>query len=882
MKTEIEGFGPGSSKSLAPNYHFLFDSLPGLMIILSPEAGFPVITATDAYLRIAVKTRESIVGKSIFENFPDNDPSENEANGAEALRSSLLRCVATHEADSMPIQKYSYEISKGVFRTAYWSVRNSPVIDSSGKIQYLVHEVKDVTEYVNDVSSKAQTLDPKNESSERTQREIEIYLRTVDVQKTNEKLRSREENLLKTKKELLNQLFDRALELEKSEADIKILFAALKENQEWLAATLRSIGDAVIATSSDPDARLVFMNSVAEQLTGWSFEEARGKPVRDILNILDRSGQNPIENSIDRMLRSKDRVGLSTQSVLKSKNEVQYTIEDVAAPILDAQAEMSGVVLVFRDITAREANLRSTETAKAEVENERENFRKLFRQTPEMVCILYGPEHTFEFVNKAHAVALGFDATGMNVREAQPESVEVHGILDEVYRTGVTAELREIPVTLGTKLRYFNLTYAPRFDVDGNVNGVMILGSEITEQIEAREIMIKAKDFSEAANASKSAFIANMSHEIRTPIGVIRGFCELLQDYDISPAERHEYLSRIVRNTKGLTRIIDDILDLAKVESGKLEIEEIKFSLKDLLNEVVEMFVDLAREKQIVLELEISRNLPETLHSDPTRLRQILVNIIGNAIKFTNQGSVRVLVTCKKDSYRGMSYEIRVIDSGIGLSQDQADRLFQPFVQADGNTNRLYGGTGLGLAISRRLADALGGSIVIEDFNEGRGCTFVIAFYDGIKSIEAGKVRSLTSPSRQSSPQIKDVEKKALSDLHILVADDSTDNQMLVKRILAKNGALVDLANNGEEAIEKGMAKDFDLVLMDLQMPKVDGYEATRSLRAKGFLKPIIALTAHAMLEERIKTKEAGCNAHLTKPINSVELIETIRSLSRI
>jgi PAS domain S-box-containing protein len=879
MRKEIENLG-SAGQALAMNYRFLFDNLPRLMILLSPDPEFRIITATDSYLKTAFQKRDDIAGKSIFECFPDNNPSDDQADGADSLRASLMQCLETREAASMPIQKYSHEISKGNFRTAYWSVRNSPILDHDGKLLYIIHEVEDVSDYVNDVSSRAQTAERKPNKEAQSQNEIEVYLRATEVQKANKRLRSREEKLLETKKELLDKLFDRTLELEKSETDIKILFSALKENQEWLAATLRSIGDAVIATSSDSDAKLVFMNSVAEKLTGWKFEDARGKPIAEILNVFDKSGTNPIESSIVRLLRTRERTGISSQSVLKSKTHDQYIIEDVAAPIVDTHGEISGIVLVFRDITDRELNQRVTEDAKAEVENERENFRKLFRQTPEMVCILFGPEHTFEFVNKAHAVALGFDATGMTVREAQPESIEVHGILDEVYRTGITAELREIPVTVGPKLRYFNLTYAPRFDVNGHVNGVMILGSEITGQFEARETMIKAKEFSEAANASKSAFIANMSHEIRTPIGVIRGFCELLQDDDISPAERHEYLSRIVRNTKGLTRIIDDILDLAKVEAGKLEVEEITFSLKALIYEVMDMFVDIAREKNIELELLNPNELPEAVSSDPTRLRQILINIVGNALKFTSSGSVRLEVKSSRESTRGLKYEIRVIDSGIGLTQSQADRLFQPFVQADGNTNRLYGGTGLGLVISRRLADALGGSIEIENFSEGAGCTFVISFYDGIKTPSDQTdvwVDPKVSELRASAPQSA---QKILSNLHILVADDSIDNQMLVKRILSKNGATVELASNGEEAFEKGMASQFDLVLMDLQMPMVDGYEATRRLRAKGFTKPIVALTAHAMLEERAKTKEAGCNAHLTKPINSVELIETIKSLS--
>lgn len=526
------------------------------------------------------------------------------------------------------------------------------------------------------------------------------------------------------------------------------------------------------------------------------------------------------------------------------------------------------------------------EEARRVMENQRENFRNLFRQTPEMVCVLGGPEHVFEFVNPAHVRVLGFDATGQKVREAQPESVEVHGILDEVYRTGTTAFLHEIPVTVGPRLRYFNLTYAARRAVDGRVNGVMILGSEITEQIDAREAMKRAKEAADEANQAKSTFMAHLSHELRTPLGVIAGFCELLNEGGLSPEEHSDYLEKIAKNARGLARMVDEILDLSKVEAGKLEIELGEFALKPLMVEVLDLFTELARDKAIGLELSIDEGCPETLYSDAARVRQILINLVGNAIKFTSEGRVSISVSLGHKSASVPQLTIRVQDSGIGLSSEAAQQIFRPFVQAHANSKRRFGGSGLGLAISKRLAEALGGSLVLESSAEGKGCTFALRFPENLNPpAETSQAPSPADPKAElatqgdRAPLSREPQAswpQPLAGLHILLAEDTVDNQVLISRILRRSGAEVTLAQDGIEAVEHALRYKFDLVLMDLQMPRLDGLEATRTLRKAGFDRPIVALTAHAMREELSQTLSAGCSSHLTKPIDFRKLLQTI------
>lgn len=396
--------------------------------------------------------------------------------------------------------------------------------------------------------------------------------------------------------------------------------------------------------------------------------------------------------------------------------------------------------------------------------------------------------------------------------------------------------------------------------------------SDLNRSLQETEL---AKVAAENANETKSAFLANMSHEIRTPLGAILGFSELLQDLSLSLDERNQFIETIIRNGHSLTKIIDDILDLAKVESGKLEVEEIEFSIHSLMNEVMDLFREKAKEKGIFLLQSIEEDVPSHLFSDPTRLRQILINVVGNAIKFTDLGGVKVVLKARPNGEGTVELRIEVKDTGRGLTQEQADRLFQPFMQADNSTTRQYGGTGLGLALSKRLAEALGGTITIADCAPQIGCTFVVTL---VTSTSTNENRKYSNDSFQSTHR-KNV--LPLENIKVLLVDDSEDNQLLVATLLEKNGARVRVAGNGAEAVVVATSNSFDVVLMDIQMPQMDGYEALRELKSRAYTVPVIALTAHAMVEERMKTKAAGFAAHLTKPLDKTEVVNTVVLLAR-
>ncbi|CAN5430021.1 hypothetical protein BH10BDE1_BH10BDE1_04980 [soil metagenome] len=386
---------------------------------------------------------------------------------------------------------------------------------------------------------------------------------------------------------------------------------------------------------------------------------------------------------------------------------------------------------------------------------------------------------------------------------------------------------------------------------------------------EALKVAARTQAEAEMANSTKSAFLANMSHEIRTPLGAMLGFSELLKEPLLSNQERDQYIETINRNGQALTRIIDDILDLAKVEAGRLEIEEIDFSFFTLLAEAVELFKEKVRAKGLYLILNIDESVPSHISSDPTRIRQILNNIIGNAVKFTVRGGVRITVKAVQDIEGPLKISIDVKDTGPGLNEEQQSRLFQPFMQADNATTRQFGGTGLGLALSRRLSEALGGTVKISECKFGHGCTFSIDFVAAVG-------RSTQDALTKFGAHGQNFEVLPLKDIRILVADDSPDNQYIVKRNLNKCGAVVDLANDGKDALNKIAAAAYDLVLMDIQMPVLDGYHAMKELVAMKYDRPVIALTAHAMTEERMKTSAAGFAAHVTKPIDFPELNKTI------
>jgi len=384
----------------------------------------------------------------------------------------------------------------------------------------------------------------------------------------------------------------------------------------------------------------------------------------------------------------------------------------------------------------------------------------------------------------------------------------------------------------------------------------------------------RARFEAEAANRTKSAFLANMSHEIRTPLGVILGFSDLIANEIPVTDEIKLYLQTIRRNGEDLSKLIDELLDLSKVEAGKLEIEIIPTTVSEVLSEIWSSFTDLARRKNVKLTVHVEDDVPHLIQTDPTRLRQILKNIIGNALKFTQDGAVAINVSLAPGrGFKPGQLLMAVTDTGRGISPMEQKRLFEAFNQADSSTTRSYGGTGLGLFLSRRLARALGGDIVLEKSSLGFGSTFVI-------SIDIAAVGDQPKRELTVAPEIKPASPpealKELAGLDILVAEDAPDNQVLIRRILTRRGATVHIAENGEEAIKEAMAHPYDIILMDVQMPLLDGYGATSQLRQLGYKGSIVALSAHAMKDERAKSIAVGCNEHLTKPVDVKRLVGVI------
>ncbi len=398
------------------------------------------------------------------------------------------------------------------------------------------------------------------------------------------------------------------------------------------------------------------------------------------------------------------------------------------------------------------------------------------------------------------------------------------------------------------------------------------------KQYEVRDLLQalnNAKDEAERANLSKTQFLANMSHEIRTPIGAILGFTDLMKNPANAPEENLNYMGIVERNSQQLLRLIDDILDLSKVEAGKMTIEQIEFSFAEMLTDFIAVMAFKAGEKGIGFQFDVESKVPDILYTDPVRLRQILTNTVGNALKFTDKGSVEFCV-----HYEEPCLKFVVKDTGVGISKEQQSRLFQPFAQADTSTTRKFGGTGLGLVLSRRLSENLGGKLELQESDPHFGSTFVIVINSPLlpHAKLVGKealVYSATQPRTLN-------RSRALTGLKVLLVEDSPDNQILITTYLRKEGAKIKVASDGLQGVEAALSGNYDVLLMDIQMPLLDGYEATRSLREKGYAKPIIALTAHAMIEERNKCLEAGFDDFLTKPIRREHLVKALAGYTEL
>ncbi len=677
---------------------------------------------------------------------------------------------------------------------------------------------------------------------------------------------------------------------------------ALRESEERFKSIADHAQDALILM--DHEGRISYWNKAAEGMFGWSVQEALGKHLHSALAPARYEAEHQAAFLRFNETGHGPAVGkVSTLSALR-RDGTEFPIElSLSSVRLHGRWSAIGIV---RDITKRQA-------VEAALRDSEERLQRILNSVHAGILVIDAETHEVIDANRAALEMIGTTKKdlagrrchgnicpheerrcpvtefGQTIDNAETTLRTAAGYHTPILKTVVRTDLEGRACLLESFVDISDRKHAEQKLRESNTMMVEALASEKRTAVQLEAAMGElelATEWAQAATQAKTEFLANMSHEIRTPMTAILGFAEDLLDEDLPKGDRIAAVQTIRNNGQYLLEIINDILDISKIEAGKLEVERIRFDVADLIEEVRLLMKVRADGKGLPLDFEYVGALPESIHSDPTRLKQILINLIGNAIKFTETGGVRLVTRflvpdpTSHDAPGEPMIQFEVIDTGVGMAPDQVAQLFQPFAQADNSTTRKYGGTGLGLTISKRLAGMLGGDIAVES-EPGVGSAFRVTVATGPLDGVAMQERPAEAVQRKTETAFHAPAASVRLDCCILLAEDGPDNQRLISYVLTRAGAEVTIAENGQVAVEKALAardegNPFDIILMDMQMPVMDGYEATRRLRGQGYTGPIVALTAHAMASARTACTEAGCDDYATKPIDRAELFATI------
>lgn len=631
----------------------------------------------------------------------------------------------------------------------------------------------------------------------------------------------------------------------------KELEAHLVQDKNFIDAIVQN-ADSIIATIQY-DGTMNFLNEYGQHFTGYTLQDVSSEPffwVRFIPEQLKEKIYALIEDA-----RKGEIIERHTNGWI-SKDGNEHVFQWSNTLIRKPGGEMDYILSVGIDVTER------IEAEKL-IQQQKEEFETIFNTTKDGIAILDLESNFLEF-NQTYMEMTGFSrdellkksCVGLTIPEDRQRTAEA---IRETVSSGWLTNFEKSCTTKDGSTISINMS----FSLMPDKHRILISTKDITEKRKIESMLVEAKELAEKASRAKSEFLANMSHEIRTPLNGVMGLIDLSLTSDLPPKSR-EYIEKAKQSSKALLHIINDILDYSKIEAGKLQFEKRPFSLRSIVNDTLNLFEYALEAKHLSIEIDIHPDTPATLSGDPLRIEQIFNNLIGNAVKFTENGSILVRIKPLTHANHAFKLLCSISDTGIGMDENEQKHLFKAFSQTDTSTTRKYGGTGLGLAISRQLVNMMGGDIWVES-TKGIGSTFFFTLYLDVVDETEQKTFSVSNISY-------DQENIRFTG-SILLVEDNEINQLVTKEMLESIGLNVEIASNGDIGCKKALSENYDLIFMDLQMPVMDGFEATRCIRQAGIQRPIIALSAAVMDKDRDLTRQAGMDDHLSKPIDFNDLI---------
>ncbi|MFV5694992.1 ATP-binding protein [Flavobacterium sp. LB3P122] len=815
------------------DYKDLFNLSPAILIVI--DTNFTIIAVTDSFLDATMTERKDILQKNIFDVFPIN-PNDIDADGEKNIRTSLNTVIKNKLTDTLPVQKYDIKKTKangGGFEVRYWKISHSPVLDADNNVKYIIQHGEDITENQELISSN-QVLKKNNEllaeSYEYSEAIIDTLHETMIILNKDFYVKSANNSFynkhLTTKQDTEGK---RLFELENGFFDIPELRESLKD--------------------------ILSKNNVIQDL--------------EVKHVNPNLGEKIMLINANSFLKKTDGEEL-----------IFLAIKDIT------EVRKLAIEIQNKEKKALEKQLEIEKKSLKKIEESEKRYNLMLMTSPFAIAILKGKDMIITLANNSvkELWGKGNAVEGKKFIDVLPELISqpFPELLNKVYTTGIPfyGEALLAPLKRNGKIEelYFNFVYQPYLEADQTISGVTIIAYDVTSQVMVKKELIEAKinaelktQIAEEAVKSKQQFLSNMSHEIRTPMNGIIGFTNVVLKTKLDDSQK-KYISAIKESGDALIVLINDILDIAKVDSGKMIFEKVPLSLSVSITTMLHLFEPKMKEKNLELINEYDSNIPLNLIGDPIRLRQIILNLMSNAVKFTSAGKITISVRLLKEDAEKATIEFKITDTGIGVPKDKLDEVFNNFEQASPGISSSYGGTGLGLAIVKQLVELQGGTIIVNS-EEGKGSAFGFVLPFEKRNSETETTPIYTVESIQEKP----LEEKTKENIKVLVVEDIKLNQLLIKIILLDFGYDVTIADNGKLGVESFEKNNYDIILMDLQMPVMNGFEATAHIRntMKSNI-PIIALTADVTSADVEKCKAVGMNDYLSKPIDEKLLYNKI------